>query len=250
MAISVTNIGQAAAKQSTALSITVPAGGVPATANIYVLMAALATGGPTAGDSKGNSYDNTLAAGFAQANGSLQSRLSLAPSPASNPLTALVSGDTISAGGAVGQTAIAFSAFYVTGLVATATNEFDTSGGGTGSSTSPLATATSGTAVSGELIIGLVATNGPSGDTFTQDSTNQGGFTTPPTRVGTTGSGATSNVTLAGGVVAGWNSTGTAKYNPTITSRAWCATVATFEPAPPDYTPYNPWPQLAPMLAQ
>jgi hypothetical protein len=90
-----------------------------------------------------------------------------------------------------------------------------------GSSTTPSASATS--TVAADLLVGSVGSNGPSGDTFTQDPAY-----TSTTRTGTTGGGATSNVTLAGG----WRVAGAAgayAYAPALgTARAWVDAIAAF----------------------
>lgn len=121
----------------------------------------------------------------------------------------------------------AATAFCVTGL--NAANPFDnaTVNTSSGSSTTPSVTGSGPPGQPNTLIIGVVGVAGPSGDTFTQDSTHAA-YTTPPVRVGTTT--ASPNQTIDGGSV---TSSAQLTYAPTLgTSRAWAALILGIVPAP------------------
>jgi hypothetical protein len=125
-------------------------------------------------------------------------------------------------------TAKAVSAFYVEGIATT--GALDQTGTATGSSTTPSVTTAGATSQADEITIGLVASEGPSGDTFTQDASPAYGDI--PVRVGTSGGSAVANITLAGGYFIE-TATGTKTYNPTLgTSRDYAAVIAPFKAAP------------------
>lgn len=143
--------------------------------------------------------------------------------------TALASGSTITIdwNSASAPTAKAVSAFYVEGIDTGA--PVDTVGSATGTSTTPSVSTSAATTQADVLTIGIVATEGPIGDTFTQDASPA--YATPPVREGTTGASAVSNVTLAGGYFVE-SATGVKTYNPTLgTSRDWAAVIVTFKGA-------------------
>jgi hypothetical protein len=95
----------------------------------------------------------------------------------------------------------------------------------TGTSTSPLSGATSTTAQADELLIGLVGTEGPDGDSA---GTWSGSFTAGP-RIGTTGGDDDSNITISMGYQQ-VSATGTYSAGKTgITDRDWTALIATFK---------------------
>ena len=214
MTISVVNIATNSGKTVTSLAITVPAGGVPAGSLILVAVENISVT-PTVTDTAGNSYSHSKSLGttflFWVGN-----------------CLPLVSGNTITVSAA--SSTMAATAFYAVGVSAIA-DPSDVSGSAAVSTTTPTVSTSSGTTVSGELLVGILGTIGPSGDTFTQDSTNEGGFSASPApvRVGTSGGSATTNATVAGGYVV-WNSTGTATYAPTITSRTGDILIVTFKP--------------------
>lgn len=246
MTIVVTNIGTNFSKtvaNTTALTVSVPAGGVPAGATIIVGIANswLSSLGTSDGT---NVYTDTLTQGLNNTAASGVVYLSYAENVA-----ALVSGNTISITNNSGASRVVVaSAFYVTGL-ATPGPAIDNTvfARAFGSSTTPSVTAAAVPATAGSLIVGIVGTNGPSGDTFTQDSTHAA-YATPPVRVGSSGGAQTSNWCVAGGNVV---SSAQLTYAPSITSRDWGAIIVAFAPAASvAYVPYNPWPQAAPILAQ
>lgn len=113
-------------------------------------------------------------------------------------------------------------AYKVTGAAAT---PFDQQASGTGTSSSPSSGATATTTQADELVFAAIGTNGPSGDAAGTWSGGLGALT----RLGTTGSGATTNWTLAAAynIVAATGAQTGAKTG--ITSREWGACVATYK---------------------
>jgi hypothetical protein len=220
MTITVTNIGTANAKTVNSIAITVPVGGVPSGSLIVVAASESSTGGtPAASDTAGNTY-NDAGGGttISTASGLLDIKHAF-------NATALVSGNTITwTFGQTGKTGAA-SAFYVTGIDTSADPAYAVQGS-SGSSATPSGLSAINIA-SGDFVVAFVATNGPIGDAFTQDSTN-GAYATPPTRAGTTGAGATTNWTIAGGTLVA-NATQRWTYAPAITSRAWAVSVRGFK---------------------
>lgn len=90
-----------------------------------------------------------------------------------------------------------------------------------GSSTAP--TITSSSVANGYIVLSWLGVNGPTGDTFTADADTTNGSWSANTTSGTTGGGATTNVSVRtqSKIV---TATGTQTYNPTLgTSRAWVA---------------------------
>lgn len=207
-----TSIGAVANKNSTTLSLTTTAS-VPAGATIFVFVVLNGnfTSSYSLSDSASNTYvvDNNA---LLYLNGSNPTNGVIMIWRCSNA-SALASGQNITF--SVGAGAQALSALYITGVSATDVVAYN---GGIGSGTAvsiPLAP-TLDSSKTYTTIMGLIV-NGPSGDTFTQASL----WAAPPTRIGTTGAGATTNHTVAGGYR---NFTGvtTVTYAPTLgTSRAW-----------------------------
>jgi hypothetical protein len=228
MPIAVTNIGTNTGKTVASLAVTVGAGGVPAGALIVIGVSSARTTSPTSAgitDTAGNTYSgaSTNAIDW-KIIGTSSGTYFICYCPNA---AALVSGNTITYTPLASATC-ASSAFYATGVAAS--SPFDT--GVIASSTSGgSASPSSGNitpAANGELIVGFVATNGPSGDTFTQDSADAS-YATPPTRAGTSGASATSNWTIAGGSVV-QSTAASIAYAPTITSRTWACGIAAFAP--------------------
>lgn len=96
--------------------------------------------------------------------------------------------------------------------------EISMTGADSASATSSAPTATSGALAVGDLVFALVGANGPSGDTFTQDTDTTGGSWSPASasaQIGSTGAGATTNATSKFGykVV---TASGTQTYNPAL----------------------------------
>jgi hypothetical protein len=226
--VSVNNIGTNSVKalaNSGTLSITVPAGGIPAGSLICVVMSTQATGSSqlTITDTATNSYDVSIAHGVN--NNAAVNGVDLI-AYAYNSL-ALNSGNLITYTNTSGTTnTVAISAFYATGifLAGNARDSAVTHGNG-GSSTAPTVTANAAPISPNELYLGVLATNGPSGDTFTQDASNAA-WVTPPIRAGTTGSTATTNWTVAGGMV---RSSALLTYAPTITTAPWSIQIMAFQ---------------------
>lgn len=118
----------------------------------------------------------------------------------------------------------AMTVYQVTGLDVAST--FDQPASSSGSSGTPNSTNTPTTSNSSELIVGAVGINGPDGDT---PGTWNGTTTDNDQRLGTTGAGATSNVTINSAVKV-VSSTGTYNASKTgMTSRQWGASVATYK---------------------
>jgi hypothetical protein len=234
--MAVVNIG--ANSQSTALSnitITVPAGGVPAGSLIVVGIVDQTTLGGSGisspSDSSGNSYGSIV-----NASGQGTDINTSAAIYYSFNCLALNPGDTIEVdpnGSIAGG--IAISAFYWTSAQ-TSSDPID----GGGSNSNAGSTTPSGTGIhpftNGDLVVGFVATRGPSTDTFTQDSTD-GAYATPPVRVGTT---AATGPTLAGGTFIQSVAAAT-DYKPTLgTSRPWIDMTGAFlAGSAPIFASYN-----------
>lgn len=126
--------------------------------------------------------------------------------------TALVSGNSVTASFSstdrVAMSADEFSGTSTTELVASVA-------GGPGPSASPSSGASSTPGEAIALVLGQVAFNGPTSDTFTQDSDTTGGPAwSSITTAGTTGGSAGSNVTLEGGYKV-TTSAAAQTYNPT-----------------------------------
>lgn len=138
---------------------------------------------------------------------------------------ALVQNDTISAACTTTSTGAAVSFFYVTGIQ-TGSDPYDTATeAGALAATVTMAAAP---AVASSLVLAAVMQKRPSGDAFTQDSTNAA-YGTPPNRVGTTGNPASGNITTAGGSVV---SSSQLTYTPTFgASGSPEALIAAFGPA-------------------
>lgn len=148
---------------------------------------------------------------------------------------ALASGSTITVDWYTGNnpTVKSISAFYCEGIDTTAPlHEIGTA---IGTSSTPSVSTAAATTQADVLTVGIVATEGPSSDTFTQDASPAYGNI--PVRVGTSGGSAVSNITLSGGYFIE-SATGVKTYNPTLgTSRDWAAVIATFKGGAGGLTP-------------
>lgn len=220
MAISLTNIGTNSSKtNASTMAISVPVGGVPAGSLIVFCNTenSITTSVTDTASNTYNRYDTIHNPGIAYSFNS----------------SALSSGNTITANNSATGIVQCISAFYATGIQ-TSSSPLDATAAAAGNTGTAVSITTTGaTSVAGVLIVGVVNVNGPNTDTFTQDTTNEGGFSNFPVKVGTSGGSATSNFTLQGGAVAGWGSIGSPTYAPTLgTSRTWQAALATFKPAP------------------
>jgi len=126
-----------------------------------------------------------------------------------------------------GHGAHAFAAYKVAGLDST---PFDKSATGLGSDQIPSSGATATTSQSDELLVGGIGTEGPDGDAA---GTWNGDTTDNNQRLGTTGSGAASNITVAAATKI-VSATGTYTASKTgITSRDWVAAIATYKGVAP-----------------
>ena len=148
---------------------------------------------------------------------------------------ALASGSTITVDWYTSNnpTVKSISAFYCEGI--DTTDPLHEIGTAIGTSSTPSVSTAAATTQADVLTIGIVGTEGSSGDTFTQDASPAYGDV--PVRVGTSGASATSNITLAGGHFIE-TATGVKTYNPTLgTSRDWAAVIATFKGGAGGLTP-------------
>lgn len=222
MAITVVNIGVANAA-APPVSVTVPAGGVPAGALIVVVVCNRTNSAPAGSvtDTAGNTY--TAAAGAnlngAAANG--YGRIFYAYNVA-----ALVSGNSITFNntGSTGRTAM--SAFYATGI-ATASDPLVSSATATSTGNSAAPTVTSGVPTAANcLFVGGIAVRTVAA-TFVQDSTN-GAWATPP-NTAVNGSSTTGARVFGGSLVVADSSAHT--YAPTWTgSDLWAEMIVAFKP--------------------
>lgn len=231
MTVSVTNIGTNSGKAVASLAIAIPSGGVPQFATIVVgaCDSAQKLLSATVSDNVNGSYLSKIAF-FINGNPSNGDFCVWAFALSA----ALTSADSITISGLTSDT-VAASAFYVTGVTGVSLTA-DTDGSSATPSVGPLTPT-----VPGSAIAGFVFTAGPSGDTFTQDSTD-GSYATPPNRVGTTGGTASANRTVAGGTLI--QATPAAiSYKPTLgTSRAWGAGLLVLSPLV--FTPFFRRPRL------
>jgi hypothetical protein len=189
MTIAVTNIGTVGNSTTVAtISVTVPAGGVPANALIAVIVGESGnTAGGSIADTATNSYNaatavfnNNTTGGYGQLFYSYNS-------------AALVSGNSITFTKTASNTGAAVSAIYATGIQVSP-NPLDSAVTASVFANSSSATATSGTpGVSGELFLAISSQT--STFTFIQDSGH--GWTSPPNSV--SGSNLTNRSSIGGG---------------------------------------------------
>ena len=175
-------------------------------------------------DVSGNTYQLAAAASTGTTNAGVAAGIYYAKNVA-----ALAANDNITFNfiGSSAPTASAHSIFYVTGL--DSTSPLDVTGTATGTSTTPSVSTSATTTQADVLTIGIVGTEGPSGDTFTQDASPA--YATPPVRAGTTSGSAVTNITVAGGYFIE-TAAGVKTYNPTLgTSRDWASVIVTFKGA-------------------
>ncbi len=193
---------------STDVTVTVPAGG-HAAGNLVVVGYSSQDLGPSPTvitDSRGNSYQRHS-----------QSPTATAATAVGGSVltTALQAGDTIT----VTFTSTPTEAVVITREFSGATFTKDVDpGGASGSSATPTVSVTPVSAVT--LLVAMLRTQGPSGDSFTEDADAAGGAGWTGLRVGSTGGGATSNIT--GNLAHKITTSAVAQtYDPSITSRAW-----------------------------
>jgi hypothetical protein len=204
----VQTVGTAFSKTSgPSLSITVPAGGVPVGHTLIVrVVNDYTTGAPSATDIRGNTYVRDRTA----ANAGTTMRASVF---SARVTTALQEGDVISIlfGASVTARTAAVGEFANVLLPVTV----DAQNGLTGTGTAPSISVT--TTNANDLLVALLAVEGPSTDTYTEDVFHQWSSLA---RVGTTGGVADTNVTVNGA----YRSVGVAgayAYAPTIASESW-----------------------------
>jgi hypothetical protein len=116
-------------------------------------------------------------------------------------------------------------ALFATSINAVNTADKSAANGSTSTSTTPSSGATATTTAADEILIGLIATNGPDGDTAGSwsNSFNNG------QRLGSTGNAASSNMTVSEGylIVSATQTATAAKTG--ITARAWIGAVITLK---------------------
>jgi hypothetical protein len=123
------------------------------------------------------------------------------------------------------STAKACTVYKVTGIQ---DSPLDKNAGATGSSTSPSSGATAALAQADELVIGSVATLGPSGDTAGTWTTGTSNVSGNEQRLGTTGSTSTTNATASSAAEIVSATTAQTAAKTSITSRAWAASIVTY----------------------
>jgi hypothetical protein len=138
----------------------------------------------------------------------------------SNPTPSI---DSTAVVGSNNNVTIAIAIIKVSGLD---TSPFDKSSAGTGSSLEATSGATGTTAQANEILIGAIGWEGPDGD---DAGTWQNSFSTGQ-RIGTTGGGAASNVTIQEGyLIVSATGAYTAAVTRTANSRDWAAAIATYK---------------------
>lgn len=226
----VVNIGSSTTVVGGTVTITIGAGGVPAGAHIVIAVSwNLTVNQPTITDTAGNTY-------LISGNGTVKANNNITANGAGGVFRertglALVNGNTIVVTLDVTSTAAAVDAFYVTGLLNTAS---DTAAFGVNSGSSANPTGTSGTPVAGGELFVAIVTGASLVTSFTQDTTNAAWGTSPP-------SGSISNAAPVLGVGIVYNSgSGTLTYAPTFgSSDAWAVTIVGYITAPAPTPP--PW---------
>ena len=106
---------------------------------------------------------------------------------------------------------------------------FDKTAQSTGANTEPTSTATATLTQADELGIGAVGTEGPDGDTAGTWTTGAGNVSGNEQRLGTTGGGAASNITVSSAAEVLSATTAQTAAKTSITSRDWEAAVATYK---------------------
>jgi hypothetical protein len=212
----VKTVGAASTKTTgTALTVTVPPGGVDAGNTLFVrVVADFTAGGGTVTDSRGNSYvrDRT------SANGGNVMRASVFRCAVS---TALQPGDVIT----LTLTAVAVRVMVVDEFAGVLTpTVIDQQNGATNTNTVPNVAVT--TTYANDLVLGMCAVQGPSNDLFDNDP-----LWLPLDRVGTGGGVDSANRTI-GGAYRSVAVTGLNRYQPFLgTSAAWIAFVIAYRNA-------------------
>lgn len=123
-------------------------------------------------------------------------------------------------------TAQAASLYKVTGLASTPLDQTDSS---TGTSTTPTSTQTLTLAQTDELLVGCIGTEGPDGDAAGTWDAGANQTTDNGQRLGTTGAGAASNITVASATKIVTATTGGIASKTGIDSRDWGSCIATYK---------------------
>lgn len=222
------SIGTTADKTAGATTVLTTTAAVPAGALLCVSYAVDGDGADANGEIQGitDSASNTYVVAQGLSTGVTNSFVAGGVYYAKNA-AALASGSTITLDwtGTSTPTAKAVSAFYATGIDTAA--PLDVVGVANATSATPSVSTSATTTQADVLTIGVVATEGPSTDTFTQDAA----YGDIPVRAGWDTGTATQAVTIAGGYFVE-TAAGTKTYNPTLgTSREWKAVIVTFKGA-------------------
>lgn len=224
MAISVTTIGTAidAAGSGATLAVTVPGGGVPSGALIFVGCGE----GNNATYSAGGSVADTSSNTYTEISHSNTSTTDFGQTFYAKNATALSSGDSITFTKQTSGDRAAVSTFYATGIDTSA--PLDTAVTATANGTSTTPSVTSGTpSVSGELFVGFLLEQ-QNTQLFTQDTGN--GWATPPDETGFTTSNLGSDHVCIGGGNQVNSGTGTKTFAPTTSFTArWAIFVCGFK---------------------
>lgn len=213
----ITDLGSANSSSGNGtVSLTIPAGGVPVGATLFVAIndvSFVATyTGETLVDTGLNTYSLVDSVAI-DGSGTAQGWTALWAAPVT---TALVSGNTITYDCCSATAKVVIDVFYVTGL-----GPLDSATLATADGSSAAPSVTSGTpAVKFEFFVGVVGWNIATG-TFTQEA----GWYAPPDNSQTT-----PGQRISGGTFVDIT-TGTVTYAPTITSTVWGAIIAGWKPA-------------------
>ncbi len=199
-------------------------GGVSVAQGNFLVVAVAQDGGSTANwacaDTKGNTYTlNALNNIVDAANSNAVVRVMLFYAPVT---TALAAGDIVTVSWTTNVTARAVSVFEFSNV-----DTFDAAQEAEGASTTP----NSGNAAANylnDLLVGAIAVEGPTGDTFTPTVVSPVWNVSPPTRVSTGHATAASNVTI-NSMYRIVSATGNYAASATITNRDWAATIAAFK---------------------
>lgn len=218
------NVGAVStATAGTTLSLTVPAAGVSAGSTLLVKAAhAYTAGSPTMADSRGNIYTRDQTS----PNASTTMRASIFTAQINS---ALQGGDTIQLTTSASVGIKMFSVDEFSGI--TFSSPLDVKNNASNTSTTPKTGSPITTTSADEIIQGFVAVNGPSTETYTEDTADY----TTLTRIGTTTG--TGDITI-NSAFKSVSSTGSYSYQPTLgTSESWIEIIASYKAGTPVVTP-------------
>jgi hypothetical protein len=221
MAITVTHQGSSNSK-TTQSSLTTAANVAASVGQLIVVTAACLANAtaPACSDTKGNVYTLAKTLPFNASGNSV----CVFWAPCTSAL--VFSTDTVTVNFGVSSTAQVIDIWNCGGLATTSPVDVNVST--TGNSATP--SLASGTlANASEAVFGIIAANGPIGDTFTVDTGNGWSSAAPTNHAGTTGGAQTSNIEI-GTEIQIVSATSSVTAAPTITSRQWGEIVISFTP--------------------